>query len=90
MKVDGTYYRSVRVSPADGWRGHIFDQTKLPWALEILDLTTIDQAAHAIRRMQTRGRPADRRGGRLWAVPRLAGRCIAERVNDFDTSGVDI
>ena len=57
MKVDGTYYRSVWVDPVDGWRVHIFDQTRLPWSLEILDLSTIDQAAHAIRIMQTRGAP---------------------------------
>ena len=57
MKVDGTSYRSVWVDPTDGWRVHIFDQTKLPWALEILDLSTIGQAAHAIRSMQTRGAP---------------------------------
>ena len=35
MKIDGTPYRSVWVDQEDGWTIRIFDQTKLPWALEI-------------------------------------------------------
>jgi methylthioribose-1-phosphate isomerase len=57
MKVAGIAYRSVWLDPDDGWSVHIFDQTKLPWSLEILRLTSRDQAAHAIRSMQTRGAP---------------------------------
>jgi methylthioribose-1-phosphate isomerase len=57
MKIDGIPYRSVWVDPADGWSVRIFDQTKLPWTVEILRLTEEDQAAHAIRSMQTRGAP---------------------------------
>jgi len=57
MKIDGIHYRSVWLDRDDGWRVHIFDQTKLPWALEVLDLTDLAQAAHAIRSMQTRGAP---------------------------------
>ena len=57
MKIDGTPYRSVWVDPDDGWSVRIFDQTKLPWALDILRLTTLEQAAHAIRSMQVRGAP---------------------------------
>ena len=57
MKIDGIHYRSVWLDRDDGWRVHIFDQTKLPWALEVLDLTDLSQAAHAIRSMQTRGAP---------------------------------
>jgi methylthioribose-1-phosphate isomerase len=57
MKIDGEAYRSIWVDPADGWTVHIIDQTKLPWALEILRLTELDQAAHAIRAMQARGAP---------------------------------
>ncbi len=49
MKIDGVAYRSVWTDPADGWSVHIIDQTKLPWALEILRLTDVAQAAHAIR-----------------------------------------
>jgi len=57
MKVDGVSYRSVWVDPSDGWSVRIFDQTKLPWALEILRLTEPAQVAHAIRSMQVRGAP---------------------------------
>jgi methylthioribose-1-phosphate isomerase len=57
MKIDGVAYRSVWVDADDHWSIHILDQTKLPWSLEILRLTTRDQAAHAIRSMQTRGAP---------------------------------
>jgi methylthioribose-1-phosphate isomerase len=41
----------------DGWTVRIFDQTKLPWALEALRLADEEQAAHAIRSMQVRGAP---------------------------------
>jgi methylthioribose-1-phosphate isomerase len=57
MKIDGTPYRSVWVDSEDGRAVRIFDQTKLPWTLEILRLTDEDQVAHAIRAMQVRGAP---------------------------------
>ncbi len=57
MKIDGTPYRSVWVDQEDGWTIRIFDQTRLPWALEILRLSTVAEAAHAIRSMQVRGAP---------------------------------
>ena len=57
MKIDGVPYRSVWVDREDGWSVRIFDQTKLPWTIEILRLTDEEQAAHAIRSMQTRGAP---------------------------------
>ena len=56
MKIDGTPYRSVWVDQ-DGWSVHIIDQTKLPWAFEILRLATPREVAHAIRSMQVRGAP---------------------------------
>ncbi len=57
MKIDGVPYRSVWVDREDGWSVRIFDQTKLPWSIDILRLTDEDAAAHAIRTMQTRGAP---------------------------------
>src|SRR6195952_5294523 len=57
MKIDGTDYRSVWLDLEDGWSVHILDQTKLPWSLDVLRLTTRDEAAHAIRSMQARGAP---------------------------------
>ncbi|WP_158742374.1 S-methyl-5-thioribose-1-phosphate isomerase [Acidisphaera sp. L21] len=57
MKIDGTPYRSVWLEPSDGWSVRIIDQTKLPWSLDFLRLTTLSEAAHAIRTMQIRGAP---------------------------------
>ena len=74
MKVDGVAYRSVWVDPRDGWPVHIFDQTKLPWTLEVLRLTDRDQAAHAIKSMQTRGAP-------LIGAVAAYGMCLALRAD---------
>ena len=57
MKVDGTPYRTIWVDEEDGWSVRIIDQTKLPWAFEIVRLTDVEQTAHAIRSMQARGAP---------------------------------
>jgi methylthioribose-1-phosphate isomerase len=57
MNIDGVPHRSVWVDAEDGWSVHIFDQTRLPWAVEILRLTHEDEVAHAIRSMQVRGAP---------------------------------
>jgi methylthioribose-1-phosphate isomerase len=43
--------------PGDSWSVRIFDQTRLPWEVEILRLTEVGQVAHAIRSMQVRGAP---------------------------------
>jgi hypothetical protein len=56
MKIDGVSYRSVWLD-SDGWSVNVFDQTKLPWQVEVLRLTGWEQAAHAIRSMQVRGAP---------------------------------
>ncbi len=56
MKIDGTHYRSVWLSD-DSWSVHIFDQTRLPWKLDILRLTDAQQVARAITSMQVRGAP---------------------------------
>lgn len=57
MKINGTPYRSVWVDEKDGWSIHIFDQTRLPFALDILTLVTPEEVAHAICTMQVRGAP---------------------------------
>jgi methylthioribose-1-phosphate isomerase len=57
MRIDGRPYRSVWVDGEDGWSVRILDQTRLPWALEVLRLTDEDGVAHAIRSMQVRGAP---------------------------------
>jgi len=56
MNIDGTAYRTIWLDP-DGWSIRIIDQTKLPWAVQVVRLTTLEQGAHAIRAMQVRGAP---------------------------------
>jgi methylthioribose-1-phosphate isomerase len=74
MKIDGLAYRSVWVDADDRWSVHILDQTKLPWSLEVLRLTTRDKAAHAIKSMQTRGAP-------LIGAVAAYGLCLALRAD---------
>ncbi len=56
MKIDGRDSRSVWIEP-DGWSVGIFDQRRLPWAIERLVLRTVEDAAVAIADMATRGAP---------------------------------
>jgi methylthioribose-1-phosphate isomerase len=56
MLIDGKWMRSVWIEP-DGWSVGIIDQTKLPYALKTLRLASLEDAAHAISSMQTRGAP---------------------------------
>nr|WP_294517655.1 S-methyl-5-thioribose-1-phosphate isomerase [uncultured Rhodopila sp.] len=74
MKIDGQAYRSVWLDADDRWSVHVIDQTKLPWALEILRLTTRDEAAHAISSMQIRGAP-------LIGAVAAYGLCLALRAD---------
>ena len=81
MKVNGTPYRSVWVNPQDGWSVHIFDQTRLPWSLDILRLTNLADTAHAIRSMQVRGAP-------LIGAVAAYGLCLALR-GDASTDAME-
>jgi methylthioribose-1-phosphate isomerase len=56
MLIDGKWMRSVWIEP-DGWSVGIIDQTKLPHALKTIRLASLEDAAHAISSMQTRGAP---------------------------------
>jgi len=56
MKVNGTPMRTIWATP-DGGAVEIIDQTKLPFALEIVRLETVIDAAHAIFDMLVRGAP---------------------------------
>ncbi len=56
MRVSGRAQRTIWREGSDGDVG-IIDQTLLPHAFETLRLTTVVQAAHAIRSMQVRGAP---------------------------------
>ena len=57
MNIDGTPFRSIWVDETDHWSVRIIDQTKLPWALDFVRLTTLDEVAHAIKAMLVRGAP---------------------------------
>lgn len=57
MKIDGTPYRSIWVDETDGWSVRIIDQTKLPWSIDLVRLTTLDEMAYAIKAMLVRGAP---------------------------------
>jgi methylthioribose-1-phosphate isomerase len=82
MKIGGTPYRSVWVDEQDGWSVRLIDQTRLPWALDILRLTDVTGVAHAIRSMQVRGAPligAVAAYGLCLALRRDAGSAAMER-----------
>jgi methylthioribose-1-phosphate isomerase len=74
MKIDGVSYRSVWLNPDDGWSVHILDQTQLPWSLSVLRMTTLEEAAHAIKSMQARGAP-------LIGAVAAYGLCLALRAD---------
>jgi methylthioribose-1-phosphate isomerase len=57
MNIDGTPFRTIWVDESDRWSVRIIDQTKLPWALDLVRLTTMEEVAHAIRAMLVRGAP---------------------------------
>ena len=56
MRVDGKNYRTIWPA-ADGKTVEIIDQTLLPHQFKVVRLTTLEDAAHAIRSMQVRGAP---------------------------------
>jgi methylthioribose-1-phosphate isomerase len=57
MNIDGTPFRAIWVDETDHWSVRIIDQTKLPWALDLPRLTSMEAVAHAIRAMLVRGAP---------------------------------
>jgi methylthioribose-1-phosphate isomerase len=76
MRVDGKAMRSIWVEP-DGWSVGIIDQTALPHRLATARLTTVDEAAHAIRGMLIRGAP-------LIGATAAYGICLALRADASD------
>jgi methylthioribose-1-phosphate isomerase len=56
MNVGGRPMRTIWLA-GDGRRVEIIDQTRLPHELSVVALTTLDDAARAIRTMQVRGAP---------------------------------
>src|SRR6059058_982794 len=78
MKVDGKPTRSIWLEP-DGRSVGIVDQTLLPHRFATARLTSLEQAAHAIRAMQVRGAP-------LIGAAAAYGICLALRADASDSS----
>jgi methylthioribose-1-phosphate isomerase len=78
MNVDGKHTRTIWLEP-DGWAVGVIDQTVLPHRFATLRLTTLDDAAHAIRTMQVRGAP-------LIGAAAAYGVCLALRADSSDAS----
>ncbi|MGH8299152.1 MAG: S-methyl-5-thioribose-1-phosphate isomerase, partial [Steroidobacteraceae bacterium] len=55
MKISGTSYRTIW--PLDSGAVRVIDQSRLPFELVTLDLTTLEDAARAIKTMVVRGAP---------------------------------
>lgn len=57
MKINGISYRSLWRPSDDASSIRIFDQTRFPWNVEILELRDVGAVADAITSMQARGAP---------------------------------
>jgi methylthioribose-1-phosphate isomerase len=79
MKISGRQYQTIWLAE-DGWSVEIIDQTRLPHALETRRLSTLEDAARAIRTMQVRGAP-------LIGVTAAYGLCLALR-DDASNEGL--
>ncbi|MCB5945943.1 S-methyl-5-thioribose-1-phosphate isomerase [Acidocella sp. KAb 2-4] len=79
MKIDGTPFRSIWVDDMDRWSVRIIDQTKLPWAVDLVRLTTMEEMAHAIKAMLVRGAP-------LIGASAAYGVALAMRADASDAS----
>jgi methylthioribose-1-phosphate isomerase len=80
MKVDGKPRRTIWLEP-DGWSVGVIDQTALPHRFATARLTTLGEAAHAIRTMVIRGAP-------LIGATAAYGICLALRADASD-EGLD-
>jgi methylthioribose-1-phosphate isomerase len=78
MKVAGTPMRSIWLEP-DGWSVGVVDQRQLPHELVTERLTTLAEAAEAIRAMHVRGAP-------LIGATAAYGICLALRDDASDAT----
>ncbi|MDE1973254.1 MAG: S-methyl-5-thioribose-1-phosphate isomerase [Hyphomicrobiales bacterium] len=76
MNVGGRSMRTIWLEP-DGWSVGVIDQTALPHRLVTARLTTLAEAAHAIRAMVIRGAP-------LIGATAAYGLCLALREDASD------
>src|SRR5437773_1781145 len=80
MKVDGRHTRTIWVEP-DGWSIGAIDQTLLPHRFASVRLTTLAEAARAIKSMQVRGAP-------LIGAAAAYGACLAPREDASATAPI--
>jgi len=78
MKIDGTPYRTIWLDD-DGWAVRVIDQTLLPHRFETIRLTSVEDAAGAIRDMVVRGAP-------LIGATAAYGVCLAARADPSDAA----
>jgi methylthioribose-1-phosphate isomerase len=80
MKVEGRHYRTIWVAE-DGWSVMVIDQTRLPHAFVLRQLTNLDEVAEAIVTMVVRGAP-------LIGATAAYGICLAMR-HDASDAGLE-
>jgi methylthioribose-1-phosphate isomerase len=78
MNINGKAYRTIWLAD-DGWSVEIIDQTRLPHALTVAQLRTVEEIAHAIQSMQVRGAP-------LIGAAAAYGVCLALHADASDTA----
>ncbi len=76
MRINGRQYQTIWLSE-DGWSVEIIDQTRLPHIFATVRLSSLEDAARAIRTMQVRGAP-------LIGVTAAYGLCLALRSDASD------
>jgi methylthioribose-1-phosphate isomerase len=76
MRVKSRHIRSIWLED-DGWSVGIIEQTKLPHGFETVRLTSLEDAARAIKTMQVRGAP-------LIGATAAYGVCLALRADASD------
>lgn len=81
MKIDGKNYRTIWAS-ANNAHVYVIDQTRLPFALDVVELCTVADAERAIRTMIVRGAP-------LIGATAAYGMALAARDNASDKSLAD-
>ena len=78
MQINGQDYQTIWLNE-DGWSVDIIDQTKLPHQFQIENLTTVEDAARAIKDMLVRGAP-------LIGATAAYGLCLALRSDASDAA----
>lgn len=78
MRINGTAYRTIWVAQ-DGWSVEVIDQIKLPHVFETQTLTSVVEAARAIKDMVVRGAP-------LIGATAAYGVALAMRENPSDAA----